>query len=153
MVKFMIQRTGIYQKGEIKLSDLLDFIKKNPEIDKAGAIVFFCGIVRGYTHEGKKVKKLELEAYEKEAEKVLAKISEDLRSKQGIIDVLIHHMVGTFFVGEHMVYVAVAGKSRKDVFPTVIEAVERYKHEAPIWKKEYLEEGGSYWVSEKDAKG
>jgi len=96
------------------------------------------------------VTKLEVETFKEEAERVLNNISRNLKKKPGIIDVLIHHMIGTFSVGEDMVYVIVAGKSRKDVFATLVDAVEKYKHESPIWKKEYLIDGSSYWVSEKN---
>ena len=40
----------------------------------------------------------------------------------------------------------VAGRSRKNVFPALVEATERAKKEAAIWKKESLETGESYWV-------
>ena len=108
-------------------------VKENPEISKSGAIVTFTGIVRGVTHDGKEVEKLELEAYDELAEKMLTKICDELRAKSGIVDVLIHHLTGVFMVGEDMVYVVVAGSSRNDVFPILIEAVERYKHEVAIW--------------------
>ena len=143
-----IRRVGIDRKGEISLGDLIAYVKNNPEIVKSGAIVTFTGIVRGFTHDGKEVDKLELEAYDEEAEKALIKISDELRRKPGIVDVLIHHLTGTFAVGEEMVYVVVAGTSRKNVFPILVEAVERYKHEVPIWKKEYLKDGTSHWISE-----
>jgi len=123
-------------------------IRKNPRIKEAGAITYFIGIVRGRTYKGKKVKKLYFEAYKEQAEKSLTKISNDLRKKPGIVDVLIHHMTGTLKVGETIVFVAVAGKSRKDVFPVLAEAVERIKREAPIWKKEYTEKNAR-WISEK----
>ena len=144
-----IKRIGIDEKGTISLQDLIAFVKQNPGIDESGAIATFTGIVRGYTHEGEKVEKLELEAYEEVAEKALETISDELRTKPGIVDVLIHLLAGTFSVGEEIVYVVVAGRSRKEVFSTLIEAVERYKHEVPMWKKEYLKDGRSYWVSEK----
>jgi molybdopterin synthase catalytic subunit len=144
-----IKRGYIGKKGEVNISKLLSLVQCNPKINEVGALTIFCGKVRGYTHDEKEVQKLELEAYTDEAEKALTKISEDLRSRPEIIEVLIHHMTGTFFVGEDMVYVLVAGKNRKDVFSTLREAVERYKHEAPIWKKEYITDGSSYWVSEK----
>ena len=61
-----------------------------------------------------------------------------------------------FNVGEDLVYVSVAGSHRTDVFPVLREAVERYKSEAPIFKKErVLNAKGSpteYWVSEKEHK-
>jgi molybdopterin synthase catalytic subunit len=56
-------------------------------------------------------------------------------------------------VGEDIVYVLVAGEHRKNVFPVLEEAVERYKKEAPIFKKEEVitrnGEKAVYWVSEK----
>ena len=136
------------KKGEISLQDLIDSVKNNPEIGKSGAIVTFTGIVRGVNNDGKEVDRLELEAYDEIAEKALTNICDELGRKRGIVGVLIHHLTGTFSVGEDMVYVVVAGASRRDVFPTLVEAVERYKHEAAIWKKEYLKDGSSRWVTE-----
>ena len=66
----------------------------------------------------------------------------------------IHHFVGDFSVGEDLVYVLVAGAHRQNVFPVLEEAVERYKKDAPIFKKEYIiDKTGatkSYWVSERE---
>ena len=144
-----IKRTGIEKKGTLSLQDIIDFAKKNPNSDKVGAIATFTGIVRGYTHEGENVQKLELESYEEVAERTLQNISDELMKEPGIVDVLIHHLIGTFTIGEEMVYVVVTGRSRKEVFSTLITAVERYKHEVAVWKKEYLTNGRSYWISEK----
>jgi molybdopterin synthase catalytic subunit len=75
-----------------------------------------------------------------------------LRKKQGIVDVQIHHLIGDFNVGEDLVYVLVAGSHRRNIFPVLEEAVERYKSEVPIFKKEcVIDEKGktkSYWVTE-----
>ena len=144
-----IKRTGIDKKGTLSLQDLINFAKKNPKSDEVGAMATFTGVVRGYTHEGDSVLKLELESYEKVAERALQTISDELRKEPGIVDVLIHHLLGTFVIGEEMVYVVVTGKSRKKVFSTLMTAVERYKHEVPVWKKEYLRDGRNYWISEK----
>lgn len=143
-----LKRIGIDRKGEVRLEDLLQLARRSPEASRAGAIVTFSGIVRGYTHEGKKVEKLELEAYDELAEKALEKISSDLRSRPGVVDVLIHHSVGAFSVGEDLVYVVVLADSRENAFSTAREAVERYKKEAPLWKKEHLADGTSHWVEE-----
>ncbi|MFQ6075183.1 MAG: molybdenum cofactor biosynthesis protein MoaE [Candidatus Bathyarchaeia archaeon] len=148
-----IGRVGIHEKGEVTLQDLITLARNSPETRRAGAIATFTGIVRGYTHEGKEVEGLYLEAYREEAERALERISEDLRARPGVVDVLIHHMIGEFSVGEDIVYVVVSGVSRKDVFPTLIEAVERYKREAAIWKKEHLKDGEAYWVSEREDEG
>jgi molybdopterin synthase catalytic subunit len=140
------ERVGLKRKGEVSLQDLLELAHSHPDINYGGAIATFTGIVRGYTHLGKEVEKLEFEADEETAEKALSRISEELRARPGIVDVLIHHMVGTFLVGEDIVFVVVVGRSRQAVFQVLEEAVERYKKELPIWKKEHLTNGASYWV-------
>ncbi len=143
-----IERIGISEKGAVSLQDLLDLAKRNPNLMEGGAIATFTGIVRGYTHSGEEVQKLEVEAHMEEAGKALARISEELRAKPGVVDVIIHHLVGEFNVGEDLVYVVIIGRSRSDVFRTLEEAVEEYKKKAAIWKKEYLKDGSSHWTTE-----
>lgn len=139
---------GVHSKGELSLFDVLESVKSKPGFPKTGAIGVFVGLVRGETIHGEDVRKLQLEAYAEKADNVLRGICEDLRKRAGVVDVQIHHFVGEFNVSEELVYVVVAGAHRTAVFPTLREAVERYKKEAPIWKKEHLETGKSYWVSE-----
>lgn len=152
----MVNRAGVHEKGSINVNDVIESIKNRADFSKAGAIGLFIGVVRGETLEtGEKVEKLSLEAYEEKADEVLGAICDDLAQKPGIVDVQIHHLTGEFKVGDDLVYVAVAGSHREHVFPVLREAVERYKHEAPIFKKEYIngEKGKSeYWVSEKNTK-
>jgi molybdopterin synthase catalytic subunit len=111
-------------------------------------------VVRGENQNGNTVQKLELEAYEEKANEVLANICNDLRKKKGIVDVQIHHFLGEFDVGEDLVYVLVAGDHRKNLFPVLEEAVERYKAEVPIFKKEHvIDEKGkkrACWVTERE---
>ncbi len=150
----MTIHAGVHEKGTFSVLDLLNNAKKNESYENAGAIALFIGVVRGENLEGEKVQKLTLEAYEEKANEVLTKICDELSKKKGIIDVQIHHLLGEFTVGEEMVYVSVAGSHRTDVFPVLQEAVERYKNEAPVFKKEQIidEKGAStdYWVSEKE---
>jgi molybdopterin synthase catalytic subunit len=145
---------GVHEKGALSVSKLLSNIKKSSNFERAGAIALFIGVARGETLEGERVQKLTLEAYEEKANEVLAKICDDLSQKPGIVDVQIHHLLGEFNIGEDLVYVSVAGSHRTDVFPVLKEAVERYKKEAPIFKKErVINAKGSateYWVSEKE---
>jgi molybdopterin synthase catalytic subunit len=146
---------GIHKKDEFSFSELLKSIKSRTYFHRAGAIASFIGVVRGETLDGENVIGLELEAYAEQANKVLGAICEDLKKREGIVDVQIHHFVGKFSVGEDLVYVVVAGAHRGNVFRVLQEAVERYKSEAPVFKKEHiLDESGakeSYWVSEREA--
>ncbi len=144
--------SGVHKKGEISISEVIEKIKLNPRFSEAGAIAIFVGVVREKTTSGEKVERLEIEAYEEKANETLRKICEDLKKHEGIVDVQIHHFLGEFKISEDLVYVIVAGSHRQNVFPVLAEAVERYKKEAPIFKKEYVigEDGmvKGYWVSE-----
>jgi len=148
-------QTRVHEKGKFSFLDMIKSTKNQPNFKKAGAIALFIGLVRGETLKGDKVQKLELEAYEEKANEILASICNDLKKKQGIVDVQIHHLLGEFSVGEDLVYVLVAGAHRRNVFPVLEEAVERYKKEAPIFKKEYItDEKGkttAYWATEQES--
>jgi len=144
---------GVHKKGTLTLAEMIRDVKRRPDFPKAGAIGLFVGVARGQTLNGENVQKLELEAYEEKADEVLKKICDDLKKKPGIVDVQIHHLLGEFEVGEDLVYVMVAGSHRKQVFPVLEEAVERYKKEAPIFKKELICTGEgvkkAYWTAER----
>lgn len=140
----------IHRKGEVTLDDILRKVKSNPRIREVGAIACFIGVVRGVTRNGSTVESLEVEAYEEKANETMARICEELSQKEGIVDVQIHHNIGSFGVGDELVYVVVAGGRREQVFPVLVEAVERYKKEAELWKKEYTC-NGAYWIG--DEKG
>jgi molybdopterin synthase catalytic subunit len=148
-------QSGVHEKGAFSLLDIIKNVKSKRDIQKAGAIALFIGIVRGETLNREKVQKLELEAYKEKANEILSNICSELRERQGIVDVQIHHLLGKFSVGEDLVYVLVAGAHRRNVFSVLEEAVERYKKEAPIFKKEYImDEKGktrAYWVTEPES--
>jgi len=147
-----IKHAGVHPKGTLLLSDVVDSVKKRIDYHKVGAIAVFIGVVRGETKKGEKVQQLQLEAYEEKADEALEKICKQLKSRRGIVDVQIHHFTGEFELGEDLVYVLVAGGHRENVFPVLEDAVERYKKEAPIFKKEYIKDKKgrvkSYWISE-----
>jgi len=153
-VVYSVIRGGVHEKGTLKLADVIRGTRGNRDFYKAGAIGIFIGVVRGETGEGI-VEKLELEAYEEEAHAVLESICADLSWEKGIVDVQIHHLLGEFESGEELVYVLVAGGHRNDVFPVLQKAVERFKKEVPVFKKEYVSrkdgKAVSYWIGEKKA--
>ncbi len=148
----MVQHAGVHEKGTFNLQTLMNSIKQDEDCEKTGAVALFVGVARGEDNDGHKVKKLVLEAFEEKAKETLENICTDLQKRKGIVDVQIHHLLGEFNVGEDLVYVAVAGSHRQEVFEVLREAVERYKHEAPIFKKEQIiDKTGKYteaWVSE-----
>lgn len=147
----MTTLAGVHEKGKFSFLDMIKNAKNRPDFKKAGAIALFIGLVRGETLKGEEVRKLELESYEEKANEILTIICNELKEKRGIVDVQIHHLLGEFSVGEDLVYVLVAGDHRKNVFSVLKEAVERYKKEAPIFKKEYIidkkSKTSAYWAT------
>jgi len=150
--KALVKRTWVHKKGTIGLPSIIENVRACKSFQNAGGIAFFVGVVRNETVNKEKVLKLEIEAYEEQANVALEKICNELKNREGIVDVQIHHMLGEFEVGEELVYVLVAGSHRRDIFPTLYDAVERYKKEVPIFKKEYVinEKGQvkSYWENQ-----
>jgi len=147
-------RRVITKEERKTLSETISEMRQNPLFRKVGAIGTFVGVVRGESPEGNRVIGLELEAYEEKADEVLEEICRDLKVRKGIIDVQIYHFLGDFTVGEELVHVVVAGSHREEVFETLELAVERYKRETPIFKKELVIDGETgrqrgYWTKEK----
>lgn len=136
------------QPDRYTLDDLIKRIRQEPQIRKAGAIGTFTGIVRELDGDTK-TDRLEFEKYEPEASKVLEKIREDLKQKEGILEVLIHHKTGVLEAGEDIVYIVIASAHRTELFPALSEAIERVKADAPIWKKEFTEKE-EFWVHDRE---
>lgn len=135
---------------KVKISNKLDDLNSLlNEIKKAstdiGAIIIFVGSVRGLGRDGKKVLRLEYEAYEGVAEKTLERIISDLKDKYGIIDAIVEHKIGSAYVSEDTVYALIASRHREEGFRSLTELIERLKREVPVWKKEVTEKS-SYWI-------
>jgi molybdopterin synthase catalytic subunit len=141
-----LKNVGVSRNAEISTQRLINFVRSNRKFDEVGAVGCFIGFVRGYTEAKKRVKRLELEAYTERAERAFQAIADDVKSRPGVVEVLIHHIVGRLRVGDPILFVVVAGATRRDVFPALVETVDRVKREAAIWKKEVLASGKSYWV-------
>lgn len=143
------KKVGIHGKDELRLEDLVRQVKADPRFKEVGGIGIFIGVTRSTSAEDEPVSHLEFEAYEEKALDAMTSIADDISGRSGIASVLIHHVTGKLDQGDLIMAVLVAGRSRKDVFPALVEAVERTKTSVPIWKREFLASGKSYWVSEK----
>ncbi len=112
-----------------------------------GAVVVMSGTVRNST-DGKSVLYLEYQAYEPMAIVVFRQIARDLRQKWTDTNrIVIHHRIGKLELGEISVLVAVGCPHRGEAFAACSYAIDTLKHNAPIWKKEYWQDGSSNWVS------
>jgi molybdopterin synthase catalytic subunit len=110
----------------------------------AGAIATFTGTTRARSR-GREVVRLEYEAYEGMAEKVMAEIAEGLRARYELVAVAIHHRVGVVEIGETSVAIAVSAAHRADALAACRDAIDELKERVPLWKKEVYE-GGEEWI-------
>lgn len=114
-------------------------------LKEAGAINTFIGTVRNHT-SGKKVTRLEYEAYEPMAASEIRKIIDDACKKWNLTGWAVSHRVGTLLPGETAVVVAVSTPHRKESFAACQFIIDSLKQTVPIWKKEFFEDGDQ-WVS------
>lgn len=138
--------SGIYKKGEITLEHIINSVKDNSNIKKAGSIHTFTGIVRESSLNGKLVDSMKIDAYDDLANESIIKICNRLKQEEGIIDVKIVHLKGDFDLTDDLVYVVVASAHRKEGFNVISKAVEMYKKEIAVWKRENYENGSSEWI-------
>ncbi|MHA2391008.1 MAG: molybdenum cofactor biosynthesis protein MoaE [Promethearchaeota archaeon] len=139
-------KSGIYPKGKIDLQSIITSIKKNQFISEAGAIHTFTGIVRSSSKSGKVVTSMKIDAYDKLANESINTICEKLKQKKGIIDVKIVHLKGEFELSDDLVYVVVASAHRQEGFDAISKAVDLYKKEIAVWKREDFLDGSSEWI-------
>jgi molybdopterin synthase catalytic subunit len=110
-----------------------------------GGVNVFIGVVRDQT-KGKKVLRLEYEAYEPMAVAEMAKIANKVVEKWPQAAIAIHHRVGTLQIGAAAVIIAVATPHRDQAFAACKFAIDSLKEQVPIWKKEIFEDG-EIWVA------
>lgn len=109
-----------------------------------GAIVTFVGVVRSQS-QGRSVERLEYEAHEAMAEKVLAAIGKECSERWPEAQVAVHHRVGCLSVGDLAVAIAACAPHRPEAFAACRHVIERLKQDCPIWKREVGPDGAE-WV-------
>lgn len=139
--------TGVYQKDQIDFGLAYKQFIENLG-SNAGSVLNFLGVARLESADGsKKIRSLFIESYEKHANSVLRKICDEVRRKYSLNDAIIIHALGNFRAGEPVVMVLIASPRRKQGFLALREAVERYKKEPALFKKEIYKDGSSRWIS------
>lgn len=110
----------------------------------AGATVTFVGTTRR-DNAGRKVIRLEYEAYEPMALSEMRKLADEAGQRFGIVRIAIQHRIGVVEIGEISVAIAASAAHRGEAFEACRFAIDRLKEIVPIWKKEHFE-GGEIWV-------
>lgn len=140
-------RTGAYPKNEIDFPEIYKKFVENLG-SNTGSVLSFLGVARLESADGsRKIKSLLIESYEKHANAMLEKICREVREKYSLTNILIIHALGSFSAGEPVVIVLVASPRRKNGFSALANAVERYKKEPALFKKEIYRDGSSSWIA------
>ncbi len=110
---------------KIQVDSIINEIMENAEKEKIGMIATHIGIVKGI-NEGKRVKSMKVYFYRDK----LSRIIEDVKKREGIMEVKVKVNEGELSAGEWIMVVMIAGEKRDIVFSALIDAVERIKKEA-----------------------
>ncbi len=128
-------------------TEVIDYHALTEEVRRpdCGGVVTFLGTVRDLT-DGRVTVALDYEAYPGMAEKKMAEIERETRSRWPVGDMVMVHRLGHLKVNEVSVAVAVSCPHRAQAFEACRHAIDRLKELVPLWKKEHWQDGGTEWV-------
>jgi adenylyltransferase/sulfurtransferase len=112
----------------------------------SGGYASFEGWVRDH-NEGRRVERLEYEAFEALAVKEGERIVTDAVARFGVSRAACVHRVGALGIGDLAVWVGVSSAHRGEAFAACRYIIDEVKHRVPIWKKEHYTDGVSGWVN------
>ena len=122
-------------------------IKKIKQLySNVGAVTSFTGYVRDFNNNNK-VKSINLEVYNKMANRQLEKIIKKASSKWDILDCLIIHRYGKLKVNSKIVLVSCFSQHRKDSFESCNFIMDFLKKDAPFWKNEFYNKENEWLVN------
>lgn len=99
----------------------------------AGASVEFLGIARGH-EDGRAIERLEYEAYEPMAERLIARLVAQAKARWPLRSVYVRHRLGRVAVGEVAVLIGVQSPHRGEAFTACRFLLDAIKQDVPIWK-------------------
>ena len=116
----------------------------------AGALVLFQGMVREFD-KNVSLEKMVLEHFPGLTEKEIERIIRMAKTHWDIQGCRVIHRVGELKADDPIVLLIVTAKHRLHAFLAAEYIMDYLKTEAPFWKKEYLQNGTSYWVDAKQS--
>jgi len=115
------------RKGtEMEKEKLIEKIRRHPESHRIGMIASHLGIVRGHSRDGRKVVSVEV-TYDMDQ---LNNIIKNIKDMPGIVEAMIEINSGTLNIGDEVMYLAVGGDIRENVFAALIRGVDMIKKDA-----------------------
>jgi molybdopterin synthase catalytic subunit len=108
-------------------------------------VVLFLGTTREITAD-RRTTSLDYECYPEMAERKLAELEAEARSRWPILECTIVHRLGRVEIGEASVAVAVSSAHRQAAFEAGQWLIDTLKQVVPIWKCEHWADGTTEWV-------
>jgi len=104
-----------------------------PQVEHAGAITCFDGIVRP-TENNRPLHALDYEAYEPMASRMLRDLAQKLIDEFNLLAVHVQHSRGRVPVGTCSFRLIIASRHRKEGLAAADAFIDRLKQDVPIWK-------------------
>jgi molybdopterin synthase catalytic subunit len=129
-------------------SDPIDAVSLRVALENpaCGACVTFEGLIRDH-NEGRRVLRLEYEAYQALAVKEGEAIVREARARFGIEAAACVHRTGMLEIGEMAVWVGASSAHRGEAFKACAFIIDTVKQRVPIWKREHYADGTDEWVN------
>jgi molybdopterin synthase catalytic subunit len=119
----------------MNLNTMIEKIKAHPDYRNVGMIASHLGVVRSFSRDGSPLSGMDVRFDAQRIEDII----NDIKSRPGIVEILIETNKGHLAAGEEIVAVVVAGDIRDNVFPALVDAVNRLKTEAAMEKEHIIE--------------
>jgi molybdopterin synthase catalytic subunit len=110
----------------------------------AGCSLVFFGTARERARDGRRVLRLEYEAYASMAAAEMQRIADEVLAGRAVLRAALEHAVGVVPIGAASVALALAAAHRADVFAAASDLMNELKARAPIWKREVYEDGSAW---------
>lgn len=130
-----MQVANLQRVRTMNLNTMIENIKAHPDYRNVGMIASHLGMVRSFSREGGTVSGMDVHFDERKIEDII----EEIKSRPGIVEILIETNRGHLAVGEEIMAVVVAGDTRDNVFPALFDAVNRLKTEAATETESIIE--------------
>jgi molybdopterin synthase catalytic subunit len=125
--------------------DPLELRRSLPELPQCGGYASFEGLIRNMNH-GRRVVRLDYEAYDELALKELRRICEAAAERFGAPFIRAVHRKGVLEIGETAVVIQVLTAHRREAFEACRAVIDQLKATVPIWKREVYEDGSHTWT-------
>ncbi|MEJ5350934.1 MAG: molybdenum cofactor biosynthesis protein MoaE [Melioribacteraceae bacterium] len=127
-----------------KKIDVNKFLSESENFN-GGAVVIFCGKIRPI-NKNKSVKYILYESYISMAEKMIKNILDSAITKWNLLHASAIHRIGKVKVNEVAVIVITQHEHRSEAYLANQYIIDKIKHEVPIWKCEYYNDGTNMWL-------